>query len=308
MRRQFLGYLSGDAGDDLRVARFAKLAQDLRGSDDDEPVEKIGVSMAIERFRDLVCKTFLRDVMPVDLFHRASCNCRTCGGLSGTVRPLLTRRRIILFENLLDDQIDIKRAASVTQEKSLLTIADENETVMGNDVGARRGSMEFSFRNHLRCPKCEWFDPRYAAVRPKPFPRQRFHDGENVTQAPPQGRLTFDAPRFARRQLPAEQRTEPVFVRLRCASFEAPHEPKPLEPKLLEQRVLDLVEHVKSKGGRRQDLAACECAPNERRDCSNENQSFQGHVRRGTAGTGERREPALRCVVAHGGERPLIRH
>jgi len=197
MRRQFLGYLSGDAGDDLGVARFAKLAQYLRGSDDDEPVEKIGVSMAIERFRDLVCKTFLRDVMPVDLFHRASCNCRTCGGLSGTVRPLLTRRRIILFENLLDDQIDIKRAASVTQEKSLLTIADENETVMGNDVGARRGSMEFSFRNHLRCPKCEWFDPRYAAVRPKPFPRQRFHDGENVTQAPPQGRLTFDAPRFS---------------------------------------------------------------------------------------------------------------
>jgi hypothetical protein len=69
--------------------------------------------------------------------------------LSGTVRPLLTRRRIILFENLLDDQIDIQRAASVTQEKSLLTIADENETVMGNDIGARRRSLEFSFHNHL---------------------------------------------------------------------------------------------------------------------------------------------------------------
>jgi hypothetical protein len=60
---------------------------------------------------------------------------------------LVTRRRIILLENLLDDQIDIQRAASVTQEKSLLTVADENETVMGNDVGAR--SMEFSFHNHL---------------------------------------------------------------------------------------------------------------------------------------------------------------
>jgi len=57
MRRQFLGYLSGDASDDLGVARFAKLAQYLRGSDDDEPVEKTGVSMAIEPFRDLVCKT-----------------------------------------------------------------------------------------------------------------------------------------------------------------------------------------------------------------------------------------------------------
>jgi hypothetical protein len=63
MRRQFLGYLSGDASDDLGVARFAKLAQYLWGSDD-EPVEKIGVSMAIEPFRDLVCKTFLRYVMP----------------------------------------------------------------------------------------------------------------------------------------------------------------------------------------------------------------------------------------------------
>ena len=56
MRRQFLGYLSGDASDDLGVARFAKLAH-LRGSDDDEPVKKTGVSMAIEPFRDLVCKT-----------------------------------------------------------------------------------------------------------------------------------------------------------------------------------------------------------------------------------------------------------
>jgi len=53
MRRR----ISGDASDDLGVARFAKLAQYLRGSDDDEPVEKTGVSMAIEPFRDLVCKT-----------------------------------------------------------------------------------------------------------------------------------------------------------------------------------------------------------------------------------------------------------
>jgi hypothetical protein len=168
MRRQFLGYLSGDASDDLGVARFAKLAEDLRGSDDDEPVEKIGVSMAIERFRDLVCKTFLRDVMPVDLSHRTSCNCRTCGGLSGTVRPLLTRRRIILFENLLDYQIDIQRAASVTQEKSLLTIADENETVMGMMSGPLNDS--WSFRSvTIYCSKCEWLNARYAAVR------RRFH-------------------------------------------------------------------------------------------------------------------------------------
>jgi hypothetical protein len=152
MRRQFFGYLSGDPRDDLGVAGFAKLAQYLRGSNDDEAIEKIGVSMAIKCFRDLVCKTFLRNLMPIDLFHRASGNCRTCGGSSGTVRPLLSRRRIILFENLLDDQIDIHCAASVTQEKSLLTVADKNETVMGKDVGPRRGSLEFWFRNHLAYP------------------------------------------------------------------------------------------------------------------------------------------------------------
>jgi len=42
MRLQFLGYLSGDAGDDLGVARFAKLAQHLRGAMMMRPVEKIG--------------------------------------------------------------------------------------------------------------------------------------------------------------------------------------------------------------------------------------------------------------------------
>src|SRR6266581_2899619 len=119
MRRQFLGDLSGDASDDLGVTRFAKLAQYLRGRDDDEPIEKIGMSMAIECFRDLVCKAFLCNVMPIDLFHRASGKCRTCRGSSGTVRPLLTRRGIILFENLLDDQVNIQCTASVAQEKSL---------------------------------------------------------------------------------------------------------------------------------------------------------------------------------------------
>jgi hypothetical protein len=125
--------------------------------------------------------------MPVDLFHRASCNCRTCGGLSGTVRPLLTRRRIILLENLLDDQIDIQRAASVTQEKRLLTVADENETVMGNDVRPGRGSMEFSFRNdHL--PVLQMRMVRYAIRRRSSETTQRSHDSENVTRDPPRTR------------------------------------------------------------------------------------------------------------------------
>ena len=71
-------------------------------------------------------------------------------------------------ENLLDDQIDIQRAASVTQEKSLLTIADENETVMGMMSGPLNDS--WSFRSvTIYCSKCEWLNARYAAVR------RRFH-------------------------------------------------------------------------------------------------------------------------------------
>ena len=38
----------------------------------------------------------LRSWHTSSIFHRASCNCRNSGGSPGTVRPLLTRRRIIL--------------------------------------------------------------------------------------------------------------------------------------------------------------------------------------------------------------------
>jgi len=36
MRRQFLGYLSGEEGYDLGVARLCEAGPDLRGEDDDE--------------------------------------------------------------------------------------------------------------------------------------------------------------------------------------------------------------------------------------------------------------------------------
>jgi hypothetical protein len=64
-----------------------------------------------------------------------------------------------------------------------LTIADENEAVMGNDVGARRRSMEFSFHNHL--PMLQMRMVRCAIRRrsSETILRQRFHDGENVMQA-----------------------------------------------------------------------------------------------------------------------------
>jgi len=54
VRRQFLGDLAGDAIDDLCVKGLAQVIQYSRRRDDDELVEAIGVSMMIERFRELM--------------------------------------------------------------------------------------------------------------------------------------------------------------------------------------------------------------------------------------------------------------
>jgi len=72
--------------------------------------------------------------MPVDLFHRAFLQLQD---LRWIVRdgpsPAHERRPDYLCSrNLLDDQIDIQRAwPRLRKKKSLLTIADENETVYG---------------------------------------------------------------------------------------------------------------------------------------------------------------------------------
>jgi hypothetical protein len=49
------------------------------------------------------------------------------------------------LENPLDDEIDVERIAFVAQEKRFLTVANENETVVWNDMGDVRSK----FRRHL---------------------------------------------------------------------------------------------------------------------------------------------------------------
>jgi len=80
VRRQFLGYLRGDASDDLGVARFAKLAYIFHLP---------SRFLQLQEFRWIA-----RD-----------------GPSPAHASPDYS------VENLLDDQIDIQRAASVTQEK-----------------------------------------------------------------------------------------------------------------------------------------------------------------------------------------------
>jgi len=53
MRRQFLSDLGSDAIDDFWVKGPAKIAKYFRRRDDDELLETIGISMAMERFGKL---------------------------------------------------------------------------------------------------------------------------------------------------------------------------------------------------------------------------------------------------------------
>jgi hypothetical protein len=84
---------------------LAKIAQYFRRSDDHKAIETISVGTAIKCFRDLAGKPFLFKVMPVDFLQSASGYARTCGGSPGTICALLTRCRIILLKNPLDEEI-----------------------------------------------------------------------------------------------------------------------------------------------------------------------------------------------------------
>ena len=64
--------------DDLGVKRLAKTAEYFRWRDDDELLEAIGVGMQIKRLGKRVGKPFLCEVVPVDFFHAASPDAKTC--------------------------------------------------------------------------------------------------------------------------------------------------------------------------------------------------------------------------------------
>jgi len=116
VRGQFLRNLGGDAIGNLRVKGPAEITQDFRRRDDDELLEAIGVSMAIERLGKLVGEPFLCKVMPVDFFHGTPGDAKTGGGSSRTIGALLSRRRIIPLKDSLDNEMDAQCIASVAQE------------------------------------------------------------------------------------------------------------------------------------------------------------------------------------------------
>ena len=89
----------------MRLGYFppsSQIAQYFRWRDNDELLEAIGVSMAIECFRQFDGKPLLGDVMPIGFVHRASGGTDACARPPRTVRALLARGRIIALENLLD--------------------------------------------------------------------------------------------------------------------------------------------------------------------------------------------------------------
>src|SRR5689334_6283923 len=111
---------------------LAEVAQHSRRRDDDKLVEATRVDMAIEGFRQLAGKPLLGDLMPVRFLHCAAGSPDARAGPSGTICALLARRRIVTFEDLLNDQRDALRVAFVAQEESLPAISDENESVVRN--------------------------------------------------------------------------------------------------------------------------------------------------------------------------------
>ena len=88
--------------------------------------------MTVERLCDLSGEPFLGDVVPVDLLYRASRRTDAGNGASRTIGALLPRCRIILFQDLLDFELDLLRGAFVAQEQRLLAVADQNECVVGD--------------------------------------------------------------------------------------------------------------------------------------------------------------------------------
>ena len=87
---------------------------------------------AIEHVGNRGRKPLFRDVVPVRLLHRASGRADAADRSPGTIGPLLPRRRIILFENVLHLQVELLRSALVAEKERLLPVADENEGVVGN--------------------------------------------------------------------------------------------------------------------------------------------------------------------------------
>jgi hypothetical protein len=70
--------------------------------------------------------------MPVGFFHGASGDAETRAGSTRTIGALLARGRIVARQNPFDDKVDALGITFVAQEESLLTIADEKESVVGN--------------------------------------------------------------------------------------------------------------------------------------------------------------------------------
>lgn len=141
VRRQFLRDLGDDTLGNLGMKGLAKITEYFRRRDDDELLETIGVSMAIESLRQLGGKPLLGYMMPIGFFHCASGNPKAYDGAPRTIRALQTAGWIVTLEDLLDDQRDTLRVAFVPQEKSFLAITDENESIVGD--------AQFRFRGHF---------------------------------------------------------------------------------------------------------------------------------------------------------------
>lgn len=132
MGRQLFRDFADDPPAHYWMKRLSQVAQDLRRCDDHQLVEAIVVRMSVKRFRDGAGEPLLGDVMPIGFLHRTSRHADALNGSARTICALFARRRILLFQDLLDLEADLLRRALVAQEQSLLAVTDQNEGVVGN--------------------------------------------------------------------------------------------------------------------------------------------------------------------------------
>src|SRR5262245_40735742 len=70
--------------------------------------------------------------MPVSILHGASLRTEPRVDSAGTIRPLLPRWRILLLQDVLNDQVRLLNLAAVSKEHRPRAIAYKNEGVVGN--------------------------------------------------------------------------------------------------------------------------------------------------------------------------------
>jgi len=122
-----------DARFHIGVKRMPQVCERARRRHDDQCRRAAFAHQTLQRGGHSLSKAMLLDFMPIRRLHGAAADRMGARErATGTIGPLLVRRRVLFGENALGHQIGKHLIAGVAQEKRLAAVADENESVMRN--------------------------------------------------------------------------------------------------------------------------------------------------------------------------------